>query len=54
MHKTKVTLDTRDCFFILQGNQAGSINELRDATEYLSSLIRQYLGGEEQGLKIIG
>lgn len=47
VEKTKVTLDTKDCFYIIQGNPETSIAELKAATENLVELTKQFCGGQE-------
>lgn len=47
VEKTKVTIDTSDCFFIIQGNEETSLNYLKSATDELIFLIKKYCGGKE-------
>jgi len=49
VQKSKATLDTRDCFYIIQGNARTSFNDLQQAARRLSELTRQFCGGEEHG-----
>jgi DNA/RNA-binding domain of Phe-tRNA-synthetase-like protein len=44
--KTKLTVDTTDCFFIIQGNPATDEACLRRGTARLVELTRQFCGGE--------
>jgi len=44
--KTKVTTDTTDCFFIIQGNPATPMEYLHRATDELINLIAVYCNGE--------
>jgi DNA/RNA-binding domain of Phe-tRNA-synthetase-like protein len=44
--KTKVTLNTTDSFFVVQGNSATSLPYLRQATHELIGLIKKYCGGK--------
>jgi DNA/RNA-binding domain of Phe-tRNA-synthetase-like protein len=48
VEKTKVTLDTTDCLFILQGNPATSPDYIKAATEQLIDLTRRFCGGQER------
>ncbi len=50
VEKTKVTLDTTSCFFIVQGNAATSREYIDRATHRLVSLIKQFCGGSEEML----
>lgn len=46
VEKTKVTLETSSCFFIVQGNSATSKKSIEDATERLVDLVTTFMGGE--------
>ena len=46
VEKTKVTLDTRDCFFIIQGNAATSQEIVKAASQRLIDLLKQFCGME--------
>ncbi len=46
VEKTKVTLDTTDCFFIVQGNENTSADYLKAQTTRLIEFLRQHCGGE--------
>ncbi len=43
--KTKVTLDTKDVFYIIQGNHNTTENDLHIATEQLIDLTTEFCGG---------
>lgn len=47
VEKTKVTLDTKDCFYIIQGNPATSPKDLKAAAENLVELTKRFCGGQE-------
>lgn len=47
VEKTKITLDTTNAFYIVQGNQNTSDEYLNEATMELISLIKHYCGGGE-------
>jgi len=46
MEKTKVTLESKDCFYILQGNTAFDVEYLHSAAESLISLTRCFVVGK--------
>jgi DNA/RNA-binding domain of Phe-tRNA-synthetase-like protein len=48
VQKSRVTLETGECLFILQGNQSTPSEMLRGATEYLLDLIKKFCGGDER------
>lgn len=50
VEKTKVTLDTTNCFFIVQGNPATTKEYVNQATHRLVSLVKQFCGGSEHML----
>jgi DNA/RNA-binding domain of Phe-tRNA-synthetase-like protein len=52
VEKTKVTIDTHDCFYIIQGNYATSTEYLINAANRLVSLTKQFCGGQEKMLYI--
>jgi len=43
---TKVTLESRDCFYIIQGNSRVPQEALRSAAEELITLTKRFCGGE--------
>ncbi len=47
VEKTKVTPDTKDCFYIVQGNPSTSPEALKYATEDLIDLTQRFCGGQE-------
>jgi len=47
VEKTKVGLDIKDCFYIIQGNAAISSDYVHSATQRLVGLTKQYCGGKE-------
>lgn len=47
VEKTKVTLDTTDCFYIIQGNPNTKPKYIRSAMERLLSLTKRFCGGQE-------
>lgn len=53
VEKTKVTLDTSGCFFIVQGNMNTSKSQIEDATNKLIELVTRFCGGETQLLRQI-
>lgn len=48
VEKTKVSLDSHECFYIIQGNKLTDINHLKYGMEYLLSLTKEYCGGKEE------
>ncbi len=52
VEKTKVTLDTHDCFYIIQGNSATDGAYLLNAANRLIGLTKQFCGGQERVLYI--
>jgi DNA/RNA-binding domain of Phe-tRNA-synthetase-like protein len=46
VEKTKVTLETSECFYIVQGNAATDEAHLKAATEELLQLTKRFCGGE--------
>ncbi|PSO45828.1 MAG: hypothetical protein BRC25_00765 [Parcubacteria group bacterium SW_6_46_9] len=48
--KTKVTTDTTDCFYIVQGNSNVSDSHLKVATDRVITLTKRFCGGEEDML----
>lgn len=50
VEKTKVTLDTKGCFYIVQGNANTDSNYIKNVTEELISLTKHFCGGQEQML----
>lgn len=50
VEKTKVTLDTSECFYIVQGNARTDDCQLRAATDELLDLTKRFCGGEERML----
>lgn len=53
VEKTKVTLETSECFLIVQGNTNTSKQQIEDATQELIELITRFCGGETQILRQI-
>lgn len=51
--KTAVTLSTKNVFFIVQGHAETPVSYLKNATNELISLVRQYCGGEAEILEIV-
>ena len=50
VEKTKVTIDTRDCFYIIQGNETTSAEQIQSAKKRLVELTKEYCGGSERVL----
>lgn len=50
VEKTKVTLETTECFYIIQGNASTDDDHLKSATEELLSLTTRFCGGEARML----
>jgi DNA/RNA-binding domain of Phe-tRNA-synthetase-like protein len=50
VEKTKITTDTKDAFYIIQGNENTSDDYLRKATEELIELTKRFCGGNEKVL----
>ena len=48
--KTKITMDTTDAFFIVQGNAATTADYIRAATRQLIELLLRFCGGREEVL----
>jgi DNA/RNA-binding domain of Phe-tRNA-synthetase-like protein len=48
VEKTKITLDTTDAFFIVQGNPATDGNHVWRAAEKLIELTKRFCGGDER------
>ncbi len=46
--KTRVTPETTECFYIVQGNAFTPVASLRSATELLIEWTRRFLGGQER------
>lgn len=46
--KSKVVIDTRDCFFIIQGNAATEVGYISSAADELIDRITSYCGGEAE------
>jgi DNA/RNA-binding domain of Phe-tRNA-synthetase-like protein len=46
VEKTKITLDTTECFFIVQGNGETSSDYIKTKTKDLVDLLHRYCGGE--------
>jgi len=46
--RTRVTVDTTDCFYIVQGNAFTPVSAVEAATALLSEWTRRFLGGEER------
>ncbi len=54
VEKTKVTLDTHDCFYIIQGNSATDKTYLLNTADRLISLTKQFCGGQERMIYLPG
>jgi DNA/RNA-binding domain of Phe-tRNA-synthetase-like protein len=52
VEKTKVTIDTHDCFYIIQGNSATNAEFLENTATRLINLTKKYCGGREQILYV--
>ncbi len=50
VEKTKVTPDTTEAFYIIQGNDRTSDEDIRAAVEQLLSLTKRFCGGQERML----
>lgn len=50
VEKTKVTLETTDCFYIIQGNQNTTHQYIEEAVIELIELTKKYCGGEARVL----
>jgi DNA/RNA-binding domain of Phe-tRNA-synthetase-like protein len=50
--KTRVTADTTDCFYILQGNAFTPVSTIKAATELLIEWTHRFLGGEARLLYV--
>jgi len=50
VEKTKVTLDTDECFYIVQGNALADDSHLKATTQELIALTKKFCGGEERML----
>lgn len=48
VEKTKVTLDTKTCFYIVQGNAATNQTYINSATQELIALTKRFCGGIEK------
>ncbi len=48
VEKTKITPDTKECLYIIQGNPFTSSDDLKAATENLINLTRRFCGGQER------
>ena len=46
VEKTKVTLNTKDCFFIIQGNSATTPEIVKATSQRLLDLLKQFCGME--------
>jgi DNA/RNA-binding domain of Phe-tRNA-synthetase-like protein len=53
VEKTKVTLDTTSCFYIVQGNEATSSTQVSGAMERLTALTVKFCGGTVTPLKTV-
>lgn len=54
VEKTKVRLDTQDCFYIIQGNSATDAEYLLSAARRLIGLTKEFCGGWERMLYLPG
>ena len=50
VEKTKVTLETSDCFFIVQGNSSTTKRDIEYATNRLIELVTRFCGGDARRL----
>lgn len=50
VEKTKVVLDTTECFYIVQGNTATGNTYLKSVTDELIGLTKRFCGGQERML----
>ena len=50
VEKTKVTLETTECFYIIQGSSASDAHYLKAVAEELITLTKRFCGGEERFL----
>lgn len=50
VEKTKVTLDTTECFYIVQGNARTDAGYIKNAAEELIFLTKRFCGGQERML----
>ncbi|WP_250282373.1 MULTISPECIES: phenylalanine--tRNA ligase beta subunit-related protein [unclassified Frankia] len=48
VEKTKVVLDTTECFYIVQGNRATDASYVWDAANELIALTKEFCGGDER------
>ncbi|ONH32051.1 MULTISPECIES: B3/4 domain-containing protein [Protofrankia] len=48
VEKTKVVLDTTECFYIVQGNRATDADYVWDAANELIALTKEFCGGDER------
>jgi len=46
--KTRLTLDTTECLYIVQGNASTPVSTLKTATELLMEWTRRFLGGQDR------
>jgi DNA/RNA-binding domain of Phe-tRNA-synthetase-like protein len=46
VEKTKVTLATQECFYIVQGNPGSDVKHIKEATDELIEMTKRYCGGE--------
>ncbi len=54
VEKTKVILDTTECFYIIQGNTETSADDLRSAASRLIALTKRFCGGTETVIYVPG
>lgn len=48
VEKTKVGLDTKACFYIIQGNQSTSAEHIKETAEELVALTQKFCGGQHR------
>jgi DNA/RNA-binding domain of Phe-tRNA-synthetase-like protein len=52
VEKSKLTLNTHECFYIVQGNPNTPPAMINDTVDRLISLTKQYCGGNERILML--
>ena len=50
VEKTKVTVKTKDCFYVVQGNASTDIDYIKKAADDLIAVTKKFCGGEEKFL----
>jgi DNA/RNA-binding domain of Phe-tRNA-synthetase-like protein len=54
VERTKITIDTTECFYIVQGNEATDGPYLKAAADELVELTKRFCGGRERLVNAIG